>query len=162
MVLLLKSTTSKRWCCCCCVNQMVQNPSKNPSKHRNRSMEKRYESEKKSHLSVSSALVTVPCNPQRVTVSKRCESQIQGSQTPAITSTVILHYTVLSWPCFKTQYSETAYFLVLRSSCVTGWATGEDSQWGIMTTLASAVSLSQECEEHRTHVWLIHSLWHQT
>ena len=48
----------------------------------------KYGSEKKSCLSVSSALLThVPCS-QRVTVSKQCESQVLTHRTPASTNTV--------------------------------------------------------------------------
>ena len=56
----------------------------------NRSTEtevRKYGSEKKSRLSVA-WLTNVPCR-QRVTVSKRCESQVLIHRTPASTNTVV-------------------------------------------------------------------------
>ena len=56
----------------------------------NRSTEtevRKYGSEKKSRLLVA-WLTNVPCR-QRVTVSKRCESQVLIHRTPASTNTVV-------------------------------------------------------------------------
>jgi len=145
----------------------------------------KYGSEKKSHLLVSSALLTQLrlVNTQRVTVSKWCENR---APTHTSDSNEYQH-SRLAWnrECSLVMVSFRDYgnyFLVsledycswlshLWSTFVAGWAIGKDSLQRTMTTLASA-SLSREPRSieptwlaHSSlvlvWVWLPHALWYQ-